>query len=234
MKGKAFRIGHLGALTDVMVALGDRGDRDGDGRSRLPDPPRQRRGRRAGALPDDARTPRSNRRPDRRLEDFAPTAGDHAPSAKIPYRGQGDHVTTDDTGDTTTMAATSSDTGCDHARRRPRPARRRGRPRAGAAAPANVPSFDDVRAAHRRIEPHIHRTPVLTSTYMNELVGAELFFKCENFQKAGAFKVRGACNAVFGLDESKTAKGRRPRTPPATTRCRSPTRPDAAASPSPS
>ncbi len=48
-----------------------------------------------------------------------------------------------------------------------------------------VPTFDDVLAAHRRIEPHIHRTPVLTSSYFNGLTGAELFFKCENFQKAG-------------------------------------------------
>ena len=74
-------------------------------------------------------------------------------------------------------------------------------------APANVPTFDDVLAAQRRIEPYIHRTPVLTSTYMNELVGAELHFKCENFQKAGAFKVRGACNAVFGLDDATAQRG---------------------------
>ena len=73
--------------------------------------------------------------------------------------------------------------------------------------PANVPAFDDVLAAQRRIEPYIHRTPVLTSTYMNELVGAELHFKCENFQKAGAFKVRGACNAVFGLDDATAQRG---------------------------
>ena len=70
-----------------------------------------------------------------------------------------------------------------------------------------IPTFDDVKAAHERIKPHIHRTPVLTSSYFNELVGAELFFKCENFQKAGAFKVRGATNAVFGLSEDDAAKG---------------------------
>jgi threonine dehydratase len=69
------------------------------------------------------------------------------------------------------------------------------------------PSFDDVIAAHARIAPYIHRTPVLTSTYLNELSGADLHFKCENFQKAGAFKVRGACNAVFGLPEEKLARG---------------------------
>jgi len=70
-----------------------------------------------------------------------------------------------------------------------------------------IPTFDDMLAAHERIRPFIHRTPVLTSSYLNGLVGAELFFKCENFQKAGAFKVRGATNAVFGLPESKAAKG---------------------------
>nr|WP_254899038.1 beta-hydroxyaspartate dehydratase BhcB [Thalassococcus arenae] len=62
-------------------------------------------------------------------------------------------------------------------------------------------------AAHERIKPHIHRTPVLTSSYLNELTGAQLFFKCENFQKAGAFKVRGATNAVFGLSDEMAAKG---------------------------
>ncbi|TGD67755.1 pyridoxal-phosphate dependent enzyme [Tabrizicola sp. WMC-M-20] len=70
-----------------------------------------------------------------------------------------------------------------------------------------VPTFDDVIAAHDRIRPHIHRTPVLKSSYFNELTGAELFFKCENFQKAGAFKVRGACNAVFGLSEKQAQAG---------------------------
>ena len=70
-----------------------------------------------------------------------------------------------------------------------------------------VPTFDDVLAAQERIAPYIHRTPVLTSSYLNDLTGAELFFKCENFQKAGAFKVRGACNAVFGLGDGMAAKG---------------------------
>ena len=64
-----------------------------------------------------------------------------------------------------------------------------------------------MKEARERIAPYIHRTPVLTSTYLNELSGAELFFKCENFQKAGAFKVRGASNAVFGLSDAKAAKG---------------------------
>ncbi len=70
-----------------------------------------------------------------------------------------------------------------------------------------IPTFDDVIAAHDRIRPYIHRTPVLTSSYLNDLTGAELFFKCENFQKAGAFKVRGACNAVFGLADDKLSRG---------------------------
>lgn len=70
-----------------------------------------------------------------------------------------------------------------------------------------IPTFDDVLEARDRIKPYIHRTPVLTSSYFNQLTGAELFFKCENFQKAGAFKVRGASNAVFGLSEAQAAKG---------------------------
>ncbi|WP_112324118.1 beta-hydroxyaspartate dehydratase BhcB [Oceanibium sediminis] len=75
------------------------------------------------------------------------------------------------------------------------------------AVPEYIPTYDDVLAAHERIRPHIHRTPVLTSSYLNGLTGAELFFKCENFQKAGAFKVRGASNAVFGLSDEMAEKG---------------------------
>mgnify|MGYP001794294645 CR=1 FL=1 len=70
-----------------------------------------------------------------------------------------------------------------------------------------IPTFKDVTEAHARIKPHVHRTPVLTSEYLNGLTGAELFFKCENFQKAGAFKARGASNAVFGLTEEAAARG---------------------------
>ncbi|HMO72841.1 MAG TPA: pyridoxal-phosphate dependent enzyme [Paracoccaceae bacterium] len=70
-----------------------------------------------------------------------------------------------------------------------------------------VPTFEDVLEAHARIAPYIHRTPVLTSSYLNGVTGAELFFKCENFQKAGAFKVRGASNAVFGLRDDQLEKG---------------------------
>ena len=70
-----------------------------------------------------------------------------------------------------------------------------------------IPTWDDVLAAHERVRPWIHRTPILTSRFLNELTGAELFFKCENLQKAGAFKVRGASNAVFGLSADKAKKG---------------------------
>ena len=70
-----------------------------------------------------------------------------------------------------------------------------------------IPTWDDVMEAHERIRPHIRRTPVMTSSFLNALTGAELFFKCENFQKAGAFKVRGASNAVFGLSDEQAARG---------------------------
>ena len=70
-----------------------------------------------------------------------------------------------------------------------------------------IPNFDDMLVAQKRIQSHIHRTPVLTSSYLNDLTGAQLFFKCENFQRAGAFKVRGASNAVFGLPQEDAAKG---------------------------
>lgn len=69
------------------------------------------------------------------------------------------------------------------------------------------PSLDDVRRAHVRIAPHIHRTPVLTSALLDRESGAQLFFKCENFQKVGAFKARGACNAVFSLSEAEARHG---------------------------
>lgn len=70
-----------------------------------------------------------------------------------------------------------------------------------------IPTYDDMLAAHERIRPHIRQTPVRTSDYLNELTGAQLFFKCENFQEPGAFKVRGATNAVFGLTEEQAKKG---------------------------
>lgn len=71
----------------------------------------------------------------------------------------------------------------------------------------NPPSLDAIRTAYTRIHPHIHRTPVMSSRLINELVGASLFFKCENLQKVGAFKARGASNAVFSLSEVDAAQG---------------------------
>lgn len=70
-----------------------------------------------------------------------------------------------------------------------------------------IPKFGDVLQAAERIRAHIHRTPILTCQNLNLLTGAELFFKCENFQKAGAFKFRGACNAIFSLSETDLKKG---------------------------
>ena len=61
-------------------------------------------------------------------------------------------------------------------------------------------SLDDVRAAHERIRPYIHRTPVFTSRAIDARVGATVVFKCENFQRGGSFKIRGALNAVLSLD----------------------------------
>ena len=70
-----------------------------------------------------------------------------------------------------------------------------------------IPTYDDMLAAHERIKPHIRRTQIRKSDYLNELAGCDLVFKCENFQEPGAFKVRGACNAVFGLDDAQAQKG---------------------------
>jgi threonine dehydratase len=70
-----------------------------------------------------------------------------------------------------------------------------------------IPTLDDMLAARDRIRPHVHVTPVLTSRMLDEQTGAQLFFKCENLQKAGAFKARGASNAVFGLSDAQAARG---------------------------
>src|SRR5213596_107278 len=68
-------------------------------------------------------------------------------------------------------------------------------------------NLDTIRAAHKRIRPHIHRTSVLTNSWLNDACRASLFFKCENFQKVGAFKARGATNAVFALDDETARRG---------------------------
>src|SRR5258708_40223234 len=67
--------------------------------------------------------------------------------------------------------------------------------------------FPTILSARDRIQSHIHRTLVLTSSRLNEASGASLFFKCENFQKIGAFKARGATNAVFSLDDATASRG---------------------------
>jgi threonine dehydratase len=71
----------------------------------------------------------------------------------------------------------------------------------------DAPNFEAIRAAHRRIAPHIHRTPVVTSASLDEIAGAQLFFKCENLQKTGSFKIRGATNAIFSLTEEEALHG---------------------------
>jgi threo-3-hydroxy-L-aspartate ammonia-lyase len=68
-------------------------------------------------------------------------------------------------------------------------------------------SFEDIRAAHERIKGHAVRTPVLTSATIDALTGAKLFFKCENFQRMGAFKFRGAFNALSQLEEDEKKRG---------------------------
>src|SRR5260370_15381635 len=68
-------------------------------------------------------------------------------------------------------------------------------------------NLDTIRAAHERIRPYIHRTPILTNSWLNDARRASLFFKCENFQKVGAFKARGATNAVFALDDETARRG---------------------------
>jgi len=70
-----------------------------------------------------------------------------------------------------------------------------------------APSWNDISEAHARIAPRIHRTPVLTSHSLDALVGAQLFFKCDNFQKTGSFKIRGAANAILSLSEVEAAHG---------------------------
>jgi threonine dehydratase len=69
------------------------------------------------------------------------------------------------------------------------------------------PTLSDIRASHSRIRPFIHQTPVLSSKLLNELFSCELYFKCENFQKVGAFKFRGATNAVLSLAPEEKRRG---------------------------
>ena len=70
-----------------------------------------------------------------------------------------------------------------------------------------LPAISDIRAAAERIAPYAHRTPVMTSAFFDRLLGARVFFKCENFQKVGAFKFRGAWNAVSKLSDDVATRG---------------------------
>lgn len=70
-----------------------------------------------------------------------------------------------------------------------------------------IPALKEVQAAAKRIAPHVHNTPVLTSTTIDRKLKATVYFKCENFQRGGAFKIRGACNAILQLSEDERARG---------------------------
>lgn len=70
-----------------------------------------------------------------------------------------------------------------------------------------LPDFSDIEKAHRIVQQYVHRTPVMTSVSINKITEGNICFKCENFQKVGAFKFRGACNAVFSLSEEEAQKG---------------------------
>ena len=69
------------------------------------------------------------------------------------------------------------------------------------------PTLTDIREAAERIRPYAHRTPVLTCESLNQQVGAQVFLKCENLQKVGAFKFRGACNATYALTDQEASRG---------------------------
>lgn len=70
-----------------------------------------------------------------------------------------------------------------------------------------APTILDINQAAARIAPYAHKTPVLSSESLNQILGAKVYFKCENFQKVGAFKFRGGCNSVFNLPAQKLEKG---------------------------
>jgi threonine dehydratase len=70
-----------------------------------------------------------------------------------------------------------------------------------------IPNIDDIQQAYDRIKTKVHRTPVLTSSLINKMLGAEFYFKCENFQKIGAFKFRGSTNAIMQLPKEKLQNG---------------------------
>lgn len=72
---------------------------------------------------------------------------------------------------------------------------------------STIPTLRDIREAHRRIAPYIHRTPVMTSRHVDERAGGAVFCKCDNLQRVGAFKIRGATNAVLSLNDEAVARG---------------------------
>jgi threonine dehydratase len=69
------------------------------------------------------------------------------------------------------------------------------------------PDLEELTRVHERIRTYVHRTPVLTSESINQIAGIQLFFKCENLQKVGAFKFRGACNALLSMSEEELSQG---------------------------
>jgi threonine dehydratase len=75
------------------------------------------------------------------------------------------------------------------------------------SAETRQPNWQTIQEAHDRIRPRIHRTPVMTSRSLNVIAGAQLFFKCENLQKTGSFKIRGATNAIFSLSDEEARRG---------------------------
>lgn len=70
-----------------------------------------------------------------------------------------------------------------------------------------TPTYDDIQQAAGRIQPYYNNTPILSSKTINDITGGDILFKCENFQKTGSFKFRGACNAVFALSNREANKG---------------------------
>lgn len=71
----------------------------------------------------------------------------------------------------------------------------------------SIPTLEDIHDAYNTIEKYIHHTPILTSQTLNESIGGQVFLKCENFQKVGAFKFRGACNAIMSLSDKEIKNG---------------------------
>jgi len=70
-----------------------------------------------------------------------------------------------------------------------------------------IPSFEQLQESFKRVRPHVHQTPVLTSSTINRILSASVYFKCENFQRMGAFKMRGAINAILQMTEDERARG---------------------------